>query len=133
MKEFTERRKKLLGLYYQDKISAEFFEEEERSLTLSIEAARNQVAAESEEVVARTQLEEHFERIASILRELDVEQVWEAADDQERRVLIEELVEWVTVLPEHLEVTVVGAPPLAVTYGEVGLKESQIVGVGGGT
>jgi hypothetical protein len=59
------------------------------------------------------------------LRDLDVDQVWEAATDQERRVLIEELLEWVTVFPDHLEVSVVGAPPLAVAYGEVGLKESQ--------
>jgi hypothetical protein len=58
--------------------------------------------------------------------------VIDAATDQERRVLIEELLEWVTVLPDQLEVTVTGAPPLAVSYGEVGLKESQIVGVGGG-
>lgn len=43
------------------------------------------------------------------------------------------LLEWVTVFPDHLEVTVVGMPPLAASYGEVGLNESQIVGVGGGT
>jgi len=109
----------------------DFFEEEERALTLTIEAARDQVATDAEDEVARTQLDEHFERVAAVLRDLDVDQVWEAAYDQERRVLVEELVEWVTVLPDHLEVTVVGTPPLAVSYGEVGLKESQIVGVGG--
>lgn len=133
MKELTKRRDKLLGLYFRGNITDSYFKEEERDLTLAIEAARNQIAAESEEEVARTQLEEHFERVAAILRDLDIDQVWEAADDQERRVLVEELLEWVTVLPDHLEVTVVGAPPLAVSYGEVGLKESQIVGVGGGT
>ena len=35
--------------------------------------------------------------------------------------------------PDHLEVTVISAPPLNVLYGEVGLKESGFVGVGGGT
>ena len=41
----------------------------------------------------------------------------------------------VTVLPDHLEVQVAGAPPLKVLYDEVGLKapQSQISGVGGGT
>ena len=78
-------------------------------------------------------MDQHFERVAAALRNLDVDEVWREATDQERRILIEELLEWVTVFPDHLEVTVVGTPPLAVAYGEVGLKESQIVGVGGGT
>jgi hypothetical protein len=74
-----------------------------------------------------------FEEVAALLRDLDVERVWEAAEDQERRVLVVELLEWVTVFPDHLEVSVAGAPPLNVRYSEVGLRESQIVGVGGGT
>jgi hypothetical protein len=48
-------------------------------------------------------------------------------------VLIDELLDFVTVFPDHLEVTVGGAPPLNVLYGEVGLKESETVRVGGGT
>ena len=56
-----------------------------------------------------------------------------AANESERRVLIEELVDSVTVFPDHLEVTVGGAPPLNVLYSEVGLKESDNVRVGGGT
>src|SRR5664280_1348126 len=103
MKELSRRRKKLLELHYLEKISADLFEEEERGLTLAIEAARNQVAYESEEGVARTQLEEHFERVAAVLRDLGIDQVWVAADDRERRVLVEELLEWVTVFPDHLE------------------------------
>ena len=38
-----------------------------------------------------------------------------------------------TVLPDHLEVTVSGAPRLHVRYQEVGLKESGPDRVGGGT
>ena len=38
-----------------------------------------------------------------------------------------------TVPPDHLEVTVSGAPRLHVLYQEVGLKESYFSGVGGGT
>ena len=52
-------------------------------------------------------------------------------DDRERRVLVEELVKWVTLFPDHLEATVTGAPLLAVSDGEAELKESQIVGIGG--
>jgi len=71
--------------------------------------------------------------VAALLRDLDIEAVWTAAEQQERRVLIEELVEAVGVFPDHPDVTVTGAPPLNVLYGEVGLNELGLVGVGGGT
>lgn len=48
-------------------------------------------------------------------------------------MLIEELIDAVTVFPDHLEVAVAGASPLNVLYSEVGLKESENVRVGGGT
>ena len=37
--------------------------------------------------------------------------IWEHANDKERRVLVEELIEAVTIHADRLEVTVVGAPP----------------------
>jgi hypothetical protein len=43
---------------------------------------------------------------------------------------VEELLEWVTVFPDHLEVTVIGTPALNVLYGEVGLKVPEIVAIG---
>lgn len=125
------KRRKLLDLYYQDGISAELFAEEEARLCASIEAARNEASEEEAQGRMQSDLEMRFEQVAAILRDLDVEAVWKAAEDHERRVLIEELVEWVSVFPDHLEVTVSGAPPLHVLYGEVGLKESGFVGVGG--
>ncbi len=133
MKALSDKRRKLLDLYYEDRIGKELFQEEEQRLAAAIEAVRSQVSSEEAQAVTRNDLEVHFEQIAAILRDLDVDRVWEAADDHERRVLVEELVEWVTVFPNHLEVTVVGTPPLFVRYGEVGMKESEIVGVGGGT
>lgn len=56
--------------------------------------------------------------------------MWAKAEDEERRVLVEELVESITVYPDHLEVKVTGAPVLNVLYGEVGLKVPENVGVG---
>jgi hypothetical protein len=56
------------------------------------------------------------------------------ATDQERRILIEELLEAVTVFPDHLEVAVHGAPTINVLLSEVGLADqSGIARVGGGT
>ena len=56
-----------------------------------------------------------------------------AAEDHERRVIIENMVESITVFPDHLEVKVVGSPALHVLYSEVGLKASENVQVGGPT
>jgi site-specific DNA recombinase len=133
LKALTEQRRKLLELYYEDGISKELFSEEEQRLTRDIEAVRAQVGEEDRQESLRSELVERFEQVAKVLQELDVQVVWGAAEDTERRVLVEELVDGVTVFPDHLEVTVAGAPPLNVLYSEVGLKESETVRVGGGT
>ena len=112
LRALTEKRRKLLELHYNDRISAEGFAEEERT---------------------RSDVEVRFEEVAAVLRDLDIETVWNAAEEQERRILVEELIQWVSVFPDHLQVTVSGAPPLHVLYREVGLKQSDSVGVGGGT
>lgn len=126
----SEQRRKLLELYYRGSISAEGFQEEEERICAAIEAARSQAQSEDEASRTQSDLERKFEEVSRILSNLDVRTVWEAAEAQERRVLVEELIEWVTVFPDHLEVTVAGAPTLNVLYPEVGLKGSEIVGVG---
>lgn len=131
--ELSERRRMLLDLYYAKKITAEGFEEEEQHLCASIEAARGQVAQEDASHLQATELEARFERVATILQELDIERIWAAATDEQRHVLISELLESVKVFPDHLEVVVSGVPPLNVLYGEVGMKDSETVGVGDGT
>ena len=129
----SEERRALLQLHYNGKISADGFKEEEDRLLVNIELARTQAAQRSSAEESRSELERRFERVAGVLSQLDIAAVWRAAEDSERRVLVEEFLEWVTVFPDHLEVSVVGAPALNVLLGEVGLKESEIVGVGGGT
>jgi hypothetical protein len=74
-----------------------------------------------------------FEQVSATLRDLDLNRIWEAATPQERRVLVEELIEEVAILPDHLEVTVAGAPKINVLFEEVGLKQSETAGVGGPT
>ncbi len=90
------------------------------------------VASEARET---SELAERFEQVAALLRELDLDVMWDGATDQERRVLIEELVNAVVVCPDHLEVRIHGVPSLNVWLDEVGLggRQSQIAGVGGGT
>ncbi len=126
-------RRKLLDLYYQDKISAEAFAEEERRMADQIEAVRTEAAKDASQRAVRDDLALRFDDVVESLRSLDMSEVWAEATDDERRVLIEELVSGVSIFPDHLEVTISGAPALNVTLEEVGLKESSIGGVGGGT
>ncbi len=131
--ELETQRRKLLRLYYDDQIGADLFAEEEARLALAIEAARTETAAEQAEAERADDVSRKFEQVARQLADLDIDRAWAEATESERRVLIDELVECVTVLPDHLEVTVAGAPRLNVLFSEVGLKESQKNGVGGGT
>lgn len=126
----SDDRRKLLELYYAERISAEGFQQEETRLTAAIEAARARAVDARAEERVKSDLERRFDEVATILKNLDIEEVWRCADDTEKRILVEELVEWVTIFPDHLEVTVAGAPALNVLYSEVGLMGSEIVGVG---
>jgi hypothetical protein len=76
---------------------------------------------------------QRFEEVLRVLAELDLDRVWAEADDKERRVLIDELLDRIIVYPDHLEVVVHGVPKINVLLSEVGLAESQNTCVGGGT
>ena len=133
--ELADRRRKLLELYYADRISAELFAEEEKTITAQIEAVREEASGLDARAADLDELAARFEQVAATLRELDVERVWNEASEAERRVLVEELVESLTIFPDHLEILVTGAPRLNIGLSEVGLcgDQSQILGVGGGT
>jgi site-specific DNA recombinase len=129
----SEQRRKVLDLYYGDQIGGEFFAEEEKRISGRIEAIRGEVTEASKTTHQTDDVSKRFEEVLQVLTELDIASLWKAAEESERRVLVEELLQGVSVFPDHLEVTVAGVPRLNVTFGEVGLKESQNIGVGGGT
>ncbi|MHB8246232.1 MAG: hypothetical protein ACYDGN_12935 [Acidimicrobiales bacterium] len=122
-------------MYYASQISAEGFAEEEDRIAQAIEAARESAAENRDQATERAQLLDRFEEVAAMLRDLDPDLAWDEATESERRLLVEELVERVAIFPDHLEVTIAGAPRLNVALAEVGLggRQSQIVGVGGPT
>jgi hypothetical protein len=120
-------------LYYAGSISEEGFKEEEQRIMADIELARGHAIEEQVLVATKNDLELRFEQVAQTLRELDIDAIWAAANIEERRVLVNELIESVTVFPDHLEVKVCGAPALNVLLSEVGLKVPEIVGVEGPT
>ncbi len=132
--ELTEKRHKLLDLYYASRISPEGFAEEETRIAAQIEAARAEEKATEEQAFHRNEVAARFEEVSRLLRQIELDQVWSAANDQERRVLVEELLEEISIFPDHLEVKVAGAPRLNILLSEVGLREDNMyfVGVGGG-
>jgi hypothetical protein len=119
------KRDKLLQLFLDDKITEDYFAGQERSLTAKI----NALEADHNEAIQverkSNALVEAFERAAALLRDpaFDFGTIWENANDKERRILVEELIEAVTIYEDRLEVTVTGAPPLLITPGEVGLRD----------
>jgi hypothetical protein len=127
------QRRKLLRLYYDDKIGADLFAEEEARLSVAIREAQRETEATQVEVARSDDIAQHFDDVARLLANLDVDKTWKAATEVERRVLIDEFIEEILVLPDYLDVTVHGAPALHVRYQEVGLKESGFDRVGGGT
>ncbi len=115
------KQRKLLDLYYGDRIDPETFAAEDARIAAQI---RQLEADEASCLVAsgrRDALEARFEEVVGLLSSVDVEDLWQAGTLAERRVLIEDLVEAVSIFPDHLEVKVDGAPPLLVQLEEVGL------------
>jgi hypothetical protein len=119
------KRDKLMGLYLDDKITDDHFAEQERSLTAKIEAIEKDHSVVMTERKNKTILADAFEQAATLIRspEFTLDAVWDNASQAERRVLVEELIEAVTIHADRLEVTVAGAPPLIVRPGEVGLRD----------
>ena len=120
-----QKRQKLLDLYYADKISPTLFAEQEGALTRQIDAIEGEAAANLKEVNQRSILADQFEQVAILLRTMDTDAIWNAANDRERKLLINEIIEAVIVHPDRLQVAINGAPPITVAFGEVGLREMQ--------
>jgi site-specific DNA recombinase len=122
------KRRKLLVLHYADKIGADLYAEEEQRLRQQIELARAEQGRDEAAARQATDLERKFEEVAALLASLDIEAVWKEATQDERRVLVNELVEEVALFPDHLEVVVAGAPRLNVTLEEVGVQNCGVRG-----
>jgi hypothetical protein len=133
LEDLSRKRRRLLDLYYDGKINADGFQAEEPHLASLIDAAASPASTEDgERDSVRARLEE-FEPWLAAIADVDFAQAWEAATEKERRVIVDELVESVTVHSGRLKVKVANAPAITVLFGEVGLRDSESVGVGGGT
>jgi hypothetical protein len=63
-----------------------------------------------------------FDAVTQLLEAVDFDELWDAVTDDELRTLTSDLLDSIAVCPDELAVQVVGAPPIRVTYDEVGLR-----------
>ena len=130
------KRQKLFDLLLAGKITDDFFAEQEHQLTAKIEATEADRTEAIETHRHHNALAEAFEQAAAMLRDpaFELAEIWDNASAAERRVIVEEFIESVTIYADRLEVNVTGAPPLLVTLAEVGLREpgtAPVVSEGG--
>lgn len=86
------QRRKLLRLYYDDKIGSQLFAEEEARLSIAIREAQQESDDAHVETVRTDDLARRFDDVAQLLATLDVDAMWKHATEIERRVLIDEFI-----------------------------------------
>ena len=93
------QRDKLLALYYDDKISADQFGQEQARITAEIENLEAESIAAAQATTEADDLLERFDEVATLLDSVDLSDLWDEADETERRVLVDELLHSVTINP----------------------------------
>ncbi len=121
IEDLRKRRRKLLDLHYSDRISAELFAEQEAELTSQLEGLEQSLVEAQQEREQRNSVAQAFEAVARHLADLDIDEIWQEADERERWVIASDLLDEISIHPDHLEVKVAGAPRINVTLQEVGL------------
>jgi hypothetical protein len=99
----SDRRGRLLRLFYEEKISADGFKEAEDRLIAEMESQRTKAREEAERNEAATDLLRRFEEVVRMLEKLDIRTLWFAADRSEQRKLVQEMIQSIAVFPDHLE------------------------------
>ena len=117
------KERKLLDLYYADKIDQDGFAKESMRLTTQRLALQAELDAVELAELHNMQALSTFDELSAVLNELNLDEFWEEASPAERRILIDDLVDSVNIFPDRLTVQVAGAPPFLVTLQEVGLNQ----------
>jgi len=63
------------------------------------------------------------DEVAALLAVTGSERIWDTATVSERRTLVEDLADSVSIYPDRITVEVAGAPPFTVALDEVGLTQ----------
>jgi site-specific DNA recombinase len=116
------KERKLLDLYYADKIDADGFAVEQQRLKAQITSLETEIAIFERDQRERDAAANRFDAVAELLRRLDIDRIWTSANPSEQRILVEDLLDSIKIFPDQLTVQVSGAPPILVTLQEAGLR-----------
>ncbi len=83
-------RRKLLRLYYDDKIGPDLFAEEEARLSVAIREAKRETEAAQAQSAKVDDVARPLRGTVAVLTELDIDRAWAAATEVERRILLDE-------------------------------------------
>ena len=127
------KKRKLLDLYYSDRIDGSTFSVEERRLSAQMALLEAELEEQHEKKAKEQAKQASFTALVEQFAEIDFDKIWDEATPSERRVLIEDFLENIYLYPDRLTVQVVGAPAIMVTLQEVGLHHvcRTIVSKGG--
>jgi cell division septum initiation protein DivIVA len=112
-----------LDLHYAVQIDADSFAEEHRRLKAQISTLESQVTAIEREETLRAEAVDQFTLVAELLAEMNLDVILTEATAEEKRILVEDLVDSVFIYPDQITVQVSGAPPILVALEEVGLTQ----------
>ena len=117
----------LLELYYAGHIDQAGFGEPYRDLQARIETLQREEADAEARRASRAGAAADLAPVVSFLESADFGELWDAATDKERRVLVTDLLDAIYIYSDQMAVQVVGAPPITVLPEEVGLRGSRPV------
>jgi hypothetical protein len=82
------QRRELLRLYYDDRIGAYLFAEEEARLALAIAAAHGESEAARLELAKADDVSRRFEDVSRVLEDLDIDRAWAARANRSNATLL---------------------------------------------
>jgi site-specific DNA recombinase len=117
------KKRKLLDLYYAEQIDSDTFATEHRRIVTQMKTLQQEADDFVRDEKVRNEAVSKFDQVAELLAKMDLERIWLAASLEERRTLVEDLVDSVFVYPDQITVQVAGAPPFTIGLDEVGLTQ----------
>ncbi|HEY5303024.1 MAG TPA: recombinase family protein [Acidimicrobiales bacterium] len=113
---------KLFDLYVKNQVNADFFAEKQAVLRAQMATLESQLNDLERQESVVSEAISRFDRLAGLLNDLDIDAIWAEANNAERKILVQDLVDEVRIYPDRITVQVAGAPPIIVMPEEVGLR-----------
>ena len=97
------KERKLLDLYYADQNHSDTFATEHRDIVTKLKTLQQEVDTTEREESLRALALDKFDQVADLLAQMDIDEIWNAATLDERKTLVEDLVDSVLHLPRPID------------------------------